>query len=125
MNRFLPCSVLALIIFSGCSNEFTLATRPALSPEQVEGIVARAHQAFDGKRELLQRRAMIEKSASGKASVQKSRQHAEAKFNPEAAKSGPGQAVRERMRTRTAEKSTAPVEDGTATEVLIDEQVDG
>lgn len=90
MNRFLPLSVLALIIFSGCSNELTLATRPALSPEQVEAIVARAHQSFDGKREMLQKRAMKQKAAVG--------EHAQAKFNPEAAKSGRGKAMRERMR---------------------------
>ncbi len=122
MNRFLPLSVLALIIFSGCSNELTLATRPALSPEQVEAIVARAHQSFDGKREMLQKRALSQKVGAQKVGA---RQHAEAKLDPEAAKSGRGKAMRERMRARAAEKGTAPVEDGTATEVVIDEQVDG
>ncbi|MBM4366130.1 MAG: hypothetical protein FJ102_07930 [Deltaproteobacteria bacterium] len=82
MKRFLPLSVLALIIFSGCSNELTLATRPALSPEQVEAIVARAHSSFEGKREMLQKRSL------------KAKQHARAEFNPEAAKSGRGKAMR-------------------------------
>ncbi|MBM4390883.1 MAG: hypothetical protein FJ090_07150 [Deltaproteobacteria bacterium] len=113
MKRFLPLSVLALITFSGCSNEFTLAPRPALTPEQVQAIVARAHASFDGKREMLQKRAL------------KAEQHARAEFSPEAAKSGRGKAMRERMRARAAEKSTAPVEDATASEAVIDEQVDG